>query len=151
MIDPLVPLQEVTVPGKATPNIPEAIPAGPVYSNNIDFGAKPVNAPRRITNIPLAATTGDGMIKELEMMKLKNSQKILQMDLMIKAYETQLESYKVVNQLKYMEVLQQKLDMMDKYQVICYEQNLVNRELKFLTKQQDRLQSEDDENSSFSP
>lgn len=145
MINPNKPspihIQEVVVPGNDNSNIiPEAIPAGRETVNRIRFGDKPIEKPRRVTNIPLAATTGEGMITELNHMKMKNQKELMKLKIMIQAYDAQMESYRVIHPTKYQEALEQKLQILDKHQVLNYEQNLVLRELKFLTKQEQREQ-----------
>lgn len=129
-----VPIQQVTVPSndqklmQGAMDYPEALPVvGAGVGTAV--GGRIMPSARPLTN---AAQGGRATnLNELNVQMVKNSSKLFQMDIKLKAIEKQIEAYKYANNPKYYEMTEKKMLLLREYQVIVAEQNLIEREIKF--------------------
>lgn len=130
-------IQQINVPGNRSTNIPEALPAGnapigSIQAPKIQIGRKPSsikiqnqNAPKGLSHI--RGTTLD----QLNLTYVKNSSKIMTLNIKLKALERQLESYKWASNDKYYQSLEEKIGVQQEYQLLVQEQNLIKNEIEY--------------------
>ncbi len=141
-------IQNISVPGsqpyfdRDMKNIPLAMPAtyeDLKYSRKTLFGEQvegnsSVGNTGRIQQDAQMHERRNTSIIELEQAQLKNNMLIISLNAQIKALEGQLEQYKIIDNFRYEQIMEQKFKLMEQYQTLNYEQNLIKKEINWTNK-----------------
>lgn len=134
-----IPIQQVQVPNKkeipkGEMDYPEAIPI--VGERKTDYGGKFISTRTPFDKNVQNAEGRRTNLNALHLQMVKNTSKIFQLDLQLKAMERQIESYKYANNPLYYEETEKKMKILREYQVIVTEQNLIQQEIEYQKKQE---------------
>lgn len=127
-------IQEINVPSSGGMNYPEApTGVGEPFGRNakIQTGAKVTNQVSNANNTSRGFSHIRGTeIDLLNANYMKNSSKIMALDVKLKALNKQLDSFKWASNEKYYQVLEDKIAAQKEYQVLVEEQNLIKQEIE---------------------